>query len=739
MNARQRTVRHLRDPAPLILVPAETEEDSGPACLAAVLTSLGRRTTLEEARRPWVGSTSGPLVTLVEAGRSFGLEMVPTDATADSLRDVPVPQVVELSGRFVILERRRGRNWTVVDPVAGRRQVSRDELDAGLTGTVVTTSPGPGFFQGTTREPQGHWRMLVRLVRPTPGLGRMVAGLMGLSLLMVSVGFVSPVLTQLLIDQVLPERVDGVVPLIALGLGLLILTTFLASYLRGRILVVVTGHLDDRLMTSFFAHLISLPFSFFRERSTGDLVQRFASNAVIRNAMTQQTIGSVLDGLLVVVYAGALFWISPAFGLAAISIGALQVVMLVAPARRTTALTEAELEQMAITQSFTVEAVTGAAYLKASGLGAGVLTTWSRLLSGQIDASMRRRRFTTLIASASTTVSALASSALLLLAVSLVLAGDLSLGTALALVALSSSFLGPLTSLIVALQSLQAVQGHVDRLAAVLVTPREQAEAVRPPLGTLQGRIELRDVSFRYGPDDPWAVRHVSLTLEPGQRVAVVGSSGSGKSTMVGLVLGLHVPEEGTVLVDGIDVHTRDLGSFRRQCGVVLQEPVIFDGTIRDNVSFGEDQIAEADIDRAVRLAHLDADLARMPDGLDTVVDERGTKLSGGQRQRVALARAMARRPGLLVLDEATGALDALTEAAVNRSLREEGRSTFVIAHRLSTVREADLIVVLEGGSVVEQGTHAELVAVEGQYARLVAEDQGGTTRTLVDAGPLAP
>jgi ATP-binding cassette, subfamily B, bacterial len=322
------------------------------------------------------------------------------------------------------------------------------------------------------------------------------------------------------------------------------------------------------------------------------------------------------------------------------------------------------------------------------------------------------------------TLATSASTALLLVGVTQVLAGDLTLGTALALLTLSTSFLTPLARVIAAAQQVQSVQSHVDRISDVLGEPAEQADAVRPPIEVAEGRIELRGIGFRYREDGPWALRGIDLVIEPGQRVAVVGASGSGKSTLARVLLGLHPPAEGRVLVDGQDLHAHDLGSFRRRCGVVLQEPVIFNGTVWENVAFHDDSVTDADVSRALRLACLHDDVAAMPDGVHAVVDERGTALSGGQRQRLALARALARRPRVLVLDEATGALDNITEAAVNRALRDEQATTLIIAHRLATVREADHIVVLDRGRVVDAGTHAELVGRGGAYAELVSADE---------------
>jgi ABC-type bacteriocin/lantibiotic exporter with double-glycine peptidase domain len=295
----------------------------------------------------------------------------------------------------------------------------------------------------------------------------------------------------------------------------------------------------------------------------------------------------------------------------------------------------------------------------------------------------------------------------------------------LALNAVAVGFLGPLSSLVTTMMQFQLLGSYMDRIHDVMDTPREQEQGKARRAHKLTGRVSLEKVSFRYSPHSPLVTRDVSVEIQPGQLVALVGRSGAGKSTLASLLLGMHLPSSGRILYDGIDLSELDLRSVRQQVGIVLQNPALFSSSIRSNIALADPALSLEAVVEAARLAHIHDEIMAMPMGYESLLMDRGTSLSGGQRQRLSLARALVRKPAILLLDEATSALDAITESKVHQALAAIECTRIVIAHRLSTVVGADLILTLEDGAVVEAGTHAQLLARGGVYASLVSAQLG--------------
>jgi ABC-type bacteriocin/lantibiotic exporter with double-glycine peptidase domain len=378
------------------------------------------------------------------------------------------------------------------------------------------------------------------------------------------------------------------------------------------------------------------------------------------------------------------------------------------------------LGAQAASQGYLFEALSGIATLKASGAEDRALDRWSDLFAAELNIALQRSHLSALLESARAALALLSPLLLLWVGVQRVLDGTLSLGAMLALTALAGAVLASLTSLMANAERLQLAGAHLERLDDVLDAEPEQdrsSVAAAPPLS---GRIELRGVGFRYDPAAPWVLRDLSLTIEPGQKVALVGATGSGKSTLGRLLLGLFEPAEGELLYDGIPLRQMDYRTLRRQFGVVLQEPVLFGDSIRRNIALNDPALTLTDVIEAARTAAIDDDIERMPMGYETLIGEGGGGLSGGQVQRIALARALGHRPSVLLLDEATSHLDVVTERRVDRNLSSLACTRIVIAHRLSTIRNADLIVVVDRGTIVERGRHDDLLALDGAYAALV-------------------
>jgi ATP-binding cassette subfamily B protein len=530
-------------------------------------------------------------------------------------------------------------------------------------------------------------------------------------------GVAVPVLTKVVVDRVLVGRLTSLLPIIGVGLVVVVLSLLATTYLRSTLLLALQARVDQHLMRGFFGHLLSLPYRFFEQRTTGDLMMRLGSNAQVRETLTSQTLSVVIDGAMVVVYLGILLSREPSFGGIVLGIAAIQVGLLLGSRRAMHDLTQRDLATQAGSQSYLVESLTGIATLKASGAEERTLAHWSGLFAAQINASVRRGHLTAVIDTGLTTLRMPAPLALLWVGAQRVLDGGMSLGTMLALQALAASILVPLSSLVANSQRLQLVGAHLDRLADVLDTEPEPVRAAAP---RLSGRIEAEGLGFRYDPRAPWVLRDLSFAIEPGQKVALIGRTGSGKSTLARLVLGLYDPSEGELRYDGVSGAGLDQRSLRRQFGVVLQEPTLFSGTIRANIGFNDPELSQERIEEAATLAAIHAEISAMPMGYDTWLSEGGGGLSGGQRQRIALARALAHRPALLLLDEATSHLDVATEAAVERNLRDLDCTRIVIAHRLSTVRDAAQILVLDEGRIAEHGTHDDLMRLGGAYAAMV-------------------
>jgi ATP-binding cassette, subfamily B, bacterial len=704
---------------PVPVVQQLTDTECGAACLAMVLAHHGREVSLEAVRDLCPGGRDGVTARdIVEAAAPLGLRGRGVKAQPAQLPQLPPGATIlhwELQ-HFVVLARMHRRGVDIVDPAVGRRTIDHEELSRSWSGVALVFEPND-LFRRERRAGEGLFALLRRLALET-GLVRRI---LVLSLALQLFGLALPVLTGQVIDRVLPRADVSLLATMLVGLAVLVGFRSLAQVIRAHLLLRLGTLLDARLTMGFLDHLVDLPLSFFGKRSAGDLLMRLHSNAILRDRLTTTALSAMLDGLMVCVYLAVLLLGNGALAATALLAAGLEVGAFVLVRRPQRELAAEELHREARTHGYEVELVTAIETLKATGCEQRAVSHWSNLFVDQLNVKLRRERLS--IATEGVLAGLRLAGPLALLAVGAVevLHARLSLGGMLALAAVAGAFLEPVSSLVQTVLSLEIVRGNLRRVNDVLdAAPEQQGPALRRA-PALTGRIDVERVSFRYQPGAPLVLDDISLSIAPGQFVAIVGPSGSGKTTLANVILGLHPPERGRVLFDRLDVRALDLRSVRQQLGVVDQSFGLFGATVRDNIALADPTLPLAAVEAAAAQACLHDDIVALPLGYDTPLGDRGTALSGGQRQRLALARALVRQPAILLLDEATSALDAATERRVQAALAALACTRIVIAHRLSTVRRADQILMVEHGRIVERGTHQALLSAAGAYARLVA------------------
>lgn len=714
-----------------------TMADCGAACLSMILCYWGAQISLARCRKLIGGGRDGVNALMItRAARSLGLEVAAYRLAPDNLLAVTLPAIAHWEeNHFVVVESCNARHVVVVDPAVGRCRLSLAEWRAGFSGVVLACTPTDAFSQSclakhdlVARSPM---RVFARRLWHLPGIPAVLVQIVLASLLLQVLGLALPLFTRLVVDRVLPTGLTDQMTLLGTGMLLFVLAQATMGYVREVLAVRLQVRLDAHLMIGFFTHLLALPYHFFQERTSGDLLMRLESTTTLRETLTGRLISSMLDGVLVVGYLVLLIVIAPGFGALVLLVALLQTVLLLGTSRSMHRLSQRTLSAHTREESYLVEVLHGITTVKASGADAHVLNQWAERFFASLHLSLRRSQLAILVETSLTTLHLLIPLVLLWAGTLAVVQGTMSAGTMLGLTLLAAACLSPLSALISGVQQLQMVRAQLERLLDVLHAEQEQPDPLHTPRpSALQGHIEVRGVHFGYTPHVPFLLRDISFTAAPGQKVAIVGRTGSGKTTLARLLLGLYPPTRGEILYDGVPLHHLEYRWLRQQIGVVPQEIWLFEGSIRENITFYATGVPLVQVEAAAKVAALHDEVIALPMGYETRVSEGGSGLAEGMRQRIALARVLVHRPSLVLLDEATSHLDTLTEQQIDSQLQHLGCTRIVITHRLSSVRNADMILVLHDGCIVERGTHEHLMAVGERYATLAGGQTEGLSTT---------
>jgi NHLM bacteriocin system ABC transporter peptidase/ATP-binding protein len=718
----KRPPRRRRTRTPTVLQMEAVE--CGAASLAIVLAHFGRRVPLEELRVACGVSRDGAKASnVLRAARAYGLESQGYRLELPAVRAARFPLIVYWDfNHFLVVEGYADGKYFLNDPAEGPRTITEQEFDEGFTGIALVLRPGPSF------QPGGSTPGLTATLREhARGVETALLYVLLAGVLLVVPGIVVPTFSQIFVDQVLVGRLHGWLRPLIIALAAVVLLRIGLSWLQQRYLLRLETRLATTGTSRFLWHLLHLPVEFYAHRYSGEISSRVQIYDRIARFLGGRLTGSLVDAVLVAAFGALMLAYDWRLALVAIGSVALTVAAAAAVNRARVDGNRRVLQEQGKALGALMGGLANIETLKASGLESDLFARWAGYHAKYLNARQRFAATTQFFLVVPTFLTALTGVVVLGVGAHLVVRGDLTLGMLVAFQALTVAFLSPVNNLVGLASNVQEMHGNLNRIDDVLryrTDPalREEADG-EAPASKLDGRVDLRALTFGYSRLSDPVLREFSFSLTPGSRVAVVGASGCGKSTLARLITGLYAPWEGEVLLDGTRREELPRRRLTSSVAVVDQDIALYEGTVRDNLTLWDPTVPDSVVVQAARDACIHEEIVARRGGYDSLVAEGGSNFSGGQRQRLEIARALVGDPRVLVLDEATSALDAITEQEIDRNLRRRGCTTVVIAHRLSTIRDADEILVMERGRLVQRGTHEQLIRQEeGSYARLLQE-----------------
>lgn len=703
--------------------------ECGAAALSIVLAYHGKRVTLEELRINCGVSRDGSKASnVVKAARTYGLTAkgmrLEVDALTAHFKEHKLPVILFWNfNHFLVLEGFSSDCVYLNDPAAGPRKVTWEEFEKAYTGVTLVFEKSAEFVAGG-KPPNLASVLLKRLENVKSALWFVVLA----SFALVIPGLMIPIFSQVFVDSYLIQRLDGWVKPLLLGMALTAIVRGVLTWLQQNYLLRLESHLSLTGSSHFFWHVLRLPMEFFTQRYAGDISQRVAANDRVARLLSGELATNIVNMVMIGFYLAVMLMYDWQLTLIGVLLTALNLAALKSITRLRTDGNMLLLQDNGKLMSTTMGGIQTIETIKATGAESDFFMRWSGFKAKVVNTEQRLEFYTRLLSALPGLLSALIGIFILGLGGAKVMDGAMTVGMLVAFQSLMSSFTAPVNNLMGLAGKYQEAKGDMTRLDDVMRYPLDtcfsdpsvSAPMQTPHEGKLHGHLELKDISFGYSRLEPPLITNFNLTLSYGKRVALVGGSGSGKSTIARLVMGLNKPWSGQILLDGIAREQIDRSLICATLAGVDQDPYLFEGTVRDNLTMWDTTLPQADMMRAAYDAQIHDTIVSRPGGYDGLVGEAGAGFSGGQIQRLEIARALASQPRILVLDEATSALDPLTEQLIDASIKARGCACLVVAHRLSTVRDSDEIIVMERGRIVERGTHDELIALNAAYSQLI-------------------
>jgi subfamily B ATP-binding cassette protein HlyB/CyaB len=697
--------------------------DPGASAFAFILQLLGlpadAAEILHQSGRPALDE-----VEMLRAAKQFPVKARAISSNIQRLENTPLPALAALkSGGWLVVGKAADGKVLVQDPLAAQPEIlGREAFAERWSGRLILLARRATLSDPYTRFGVAWFVDAVKKYRAP-----LMDVLIGSFFLQVF-GLLTPLFFQVIIDKVFVHRGLSTLEVLALGLGVLSIFEVVLGGLRTYLFAHTSNRIDVELGARLFRHLFALPMAYFQARRVGDTVARVRELDTIRQFLTSSAITLALDLFFAIIFLVVLFIYSPL--LTIIVAGALP--LYVGLSLGLTPIFRERLNERfkrgAENQAFLVETVSGVETVKSMALEPVMQRRWEEQIAAYVSSAFQVIGVGNIATQTTTLINKVTTVLILFFGAQLVIANKLTVGELVAFNMIASQLSAPVLRLAQLWQDFQQVRISIDRLGDILNTTPEPGMSGQASLPPIKGAVKLDAITFRYRVDGQPVLRDVSLEIDAGQVIGIVGSSGSGKSTLAKLIQRLYVPESGRVMIDGVDLSLVDPAWLRRQIGVVLQENVLFNRNVRENIALADPGMSMERVIAAAELAGAHEFILGLPEGYGTVIGERGASLSGGQRQRIAIARALVGNPRILIFDEATSALDYESEAAIQANMRRitQGRTVVLIAHRLSTLRDADRIVTVEQGQLIEDGTHESLLRAGGRYAELWRLQSGG-------------